>query len=189
MSAAPLYGLRYGFVLATGDLQRLRGRPPLVSPLESCMGRSSTAVDGRFGLRRNLRSSVGEKVDLTVEKTHGGGERLRLQLPARKSRRHPVNAPGPVLSPCFSTQTRCSSPTSCKKLKLKMIFKKVQGGCKIRRTYRIFGYTQRDKLFMAFEADRFNHSRTSPQQERRCLLARAATTPAAPVVDFANGDS
>src|SRR5271154_4784423 len=42
--AAPHYGLRYGFAPATGNFQRLRGRPPLVSPLKSCMGRSFTAV-------------------------------------------------------------------------------------------------------------------------------------------------
>jgi len=42
--AAPRYGLRYGSAPATGDFQRLRGRPPLVSPLKSCMGRSFTAV-------------------------------------------------------------------------------------------------------------------------------------------------
>jgi len=40
----PHYGLRYGFASATGDFQRLRGRPPLVSPLKSCMRRSFTAV-------------------------------------------------------------------------------------------------------------------------------------------------
>ena len=39
ISPAPHYGLRYGFAPATGDFQRLRGRPPLVSPLKSCMGR------------------------------------------------------------------------------------------------------------------------------------------------------
>ncbi len=44
MSVTPRYGLRYGSVPATGDFQRLRGRPPLVSPLKSCMGRSFTAV-------------------------------------------------------------------------------------------------------------------------------------------------
>src|SRR6202023_1763368 len=44
MSAAPHYGLRYGCAPATGNFQRLRGRPPLVSPLKSCMGRSFTAV-------------------------------------------------------------------------------------------------------------------------------------------------
>src|SRR5712692_4852662 len=44
ISAAPHYGLRYGCAPATGDFQRLRGRPPLVSPLKSCMGRSFTAV-------------------------------------------------------------------------------------------------------------------------------------------------
>ena len=31
MSAAPRYGLRYGSVPATGNFQRLRGRPPLKS--------------------------------------------------------------------------------------------------------------------------------------------------------------
>src|SRR5258706_12376784 len=29
-----------------------------------------------------------------------------------------------------------------------MILKKMQEGCKIRRTYRIFGYTRRDKFFI-----------------------------------------
>ena len=36
---------------------------------------------------------VGETVDLTVEKLHGGQERLRLQLPVPKSKKHPVTAP------------------------------------------------------------------------------------------------
>jgi hypothetical protein len=44
MSAAPHYGLRYGLAPATGNFQRLRGRPPLVSPLKSCVGRSFTVV-------------------------------------------------------------------------------------------------------------------------------------------------
>jgi len=39
------------------------------------------------------------------------------------------------------------SQAVAKKLKLKMIFNKVQEGCKIRRTYGIFGYDRRDKLF------------------------------------------
>ncbi len=39
---------------------------------------------------------VGETVDLTVEKLHGGQERLRLQLPVPKSKKHPVTAPDPV---------------------------------------------------------------------------------------------
>jgi len=51
-----------------------------------------------------------------------------------------------------------------------MIFKKLQEGYKIRRTYRIFGYTRRDKLFVAFEADRFNHSRTSSRRAIRSRL-------------------
>jgi len=42
--APPHYGLRYGFASATWDFQLLRGRPPLVSPVKSCMGRSFTAV-------------------------------------------------------------------------------------------------------------------------------------------------
>ena len=60
--AAPHYGLRYGSVPATGNFQRLRGRPPLVSPLKSCMGRSFTAVtrvqipSGTPNLFRNLRA-------------------------------------------------------------------------------------------------------------------------------------
>ena len=44
IAAAPHYGLRYGCAPATGHFQRLRGRPPLVSPLKPCMGRSFTAV-------------------------------------------------------------------------------------------------------------------------------------------------
>jgi hypothetical protein len=44
ISTAPHYGLRYGSAPATGNFQRFRGRPPLVSPLKSCMGRSFTAV-------------------------------------------------------------------------------------------------------------------------------------------------
>jgi C-terminal processing protease CtpA/Prc len=39
---------------------------------------------------------VGETVDLTVEKLHGGQERLRLQLPVPKSKKHPVTTPDPV---------------------------------------------------------------------------------------------
>ena len=44
MSAAAHDGLRYDFAPATGNFQRLRGRPPLVSPLKSCMRRSFTAM-------------------------------------------------------------------------------------------------------------------------------------------------
>ena len=44
----------------------------------------------------DLTFVVGETVDLTVEKLHGGQERLRLQLPAPKSKKHPVTAPDPV---------------------------------------------------------------------------------------------
>jgi len=42
MYSHPRYGLRFGFASATGNFQRLGGRPPLVSPLKSCMGRSFT---------------------------------------------------------------------------------------------------------------------------------------------------
>ena len=44
----------------------------------------------------DLTFSVGETVDLTIEKLHGGQERLRLQLPVPKSKKHPVTAPDPV---------------------------------------------------------------------------------------------
>src|SRR6266576_4386127 len=60
------YGLRYGFASATGDFQRLRGRPPLVSPLKSCMRRSFTAVtpvqipSGTDPLSRRFLAASGE---------------------------------------------------------------------------------------------------------------------------------
>ncbi len=44
----------------------------------------------------DLTFSVGETVDLTVDKLHGGQERLRLQLPVPKSKKHPVTVPDPV---------------------------------------------------------------------------------------------
>jgi carboxyl-terminal processing protease len=44
----------------------------------------------------DLTFSVGESVELTIEKLHGGQERLRLQLPVPKSKKHPVTAPDPV---------------------------------------------------------------------------------------------
>jgi carboxyl-terminal processing protease len=44
----------------------------------------------------DLTFSVGESVELTIEKLHGGQERLRLQLPMPKSNKHPVTAPDPV---------------------------------------------------------------------------------------------
>ena len=64
MSATPHYGLRYGSAPATGNFQRLRGRPPLVSPLKSCIGRSFTAVtrvqipSGTPNLFRSLRGTA-----------------------------------------------------------------------------------------------------------------------------------
>jgi carboxyl-terminal processing protease len=44
----------------------------------------------------DLTFSVGESVELTIEKLHGGQERLRFQLPVPKSNKHPVTAPDPV---------------------------------------------------------------------------------------------
>ena len=44
----------------------------------------------------DLTFSVGESVELTIEKLHGGQERLRLQLSLPKSNKHPVTAPDPV---------------------------------------------------------------------------------------------
>src|SRR5437899_5370101 len=67
MSAAPHYGLRYGSVPATGNFQRLRGRPPLVSPLKSCMRRSFSAqtrvqippgTPNLFNYLQNMRSNT-----------------------------------------------------------------------------------------------------------------------------------
>jgi hypothetical protein len=59
--AAPHYGLRYGCVPDTGNLQRLRGRPPLVSPLKSCMRRSFTAVTRGFKLPYGVLSPLTRK--------------------------------------------------------------------------------------------------------------------------------
>jgi len=44
----------------------------------------------------DLTFSVGESVELTIEKLHGGQEPVRLQLPPPKSNKHPVTAPDPV---------------------------------------------------------------------------------------------
>ena len=44
----------------------------------------------------DLTFSVGESVELTIEKLKGRQERLRLQLPVPKSKKHPVIAPDPV---------------------------------------------------------------------------------------------
>lgn len=58
-------------------------------------GRDLLLDSGGLEIRppEDLTFSVGEAVDLTVEKLHGGQERLRLQLPVPKSRKHPVTAP------------------------------------------------------------------------------------------------
>lgn len=44
----------------------------------------------------DLTFSAGESADLTIEKLHGGHERVKVQLPMPKSKKHPVNAPEPV---------------------------------------------------------------------------------------------
>jgi C-terminal processing protease CtpA/Prc len=44
----------------------------------------------------DLTFAVGETVDVTIEKLHGGQDRLRLQLPVPKSKKHPVTVPDPV---------------------------------------------------------------------------------------------
>src|ERR1700687_4451713 len=43
----------------------------------------------------DLTFSAGESAYLTVEKLHGGHERIKVQLPMPKSKKHPVNAPEP----------------------------------------------------------------------------------------------
>jgi carboxyl-terminal processing protease len=44
----------------------------------------------------DLTFSAGGSADLTVEKLRGGQERVKVQLPMPKSKKHPVNAPEPV---------------------------------------------------------------------------------------------
>jgi hypothetical protein len=75
ISAAPHYGLRYGSAPATGNFQRLRGRPPLVSPLESCMGRSFTAVAMR-------RITIGTAYADSLPRRTQGEQNLPAVLPA-----------------------------------------------------------------------------------------------------------
>ena len=73
MYSYPRYGLRNGFASATGNFQRLRGRPPLVSPLKSCMGRSFTAVTRvqiPSGTPNNLKSLRGSAVFAAGTKRH-----------------------------------------------------------------------------------------------------------------------
>jgi hypothetical protein len=41
-----------------------------------------------------------------------------------------------------------SDEGTCEEAEIENDFQKVQEGCKIRRTYGIFGYTRRDKLFI-----------------------------------------
>jgi hypothetical protein len=97
ISAAPHYGLRYGSTPATGNFQRLRGRPPLVSPLKSCMGRSFTAVTfvGSGIAWRNLRP-----LSLTTANCQRGRVGFEVNV-GRRSRHH--ESPRLVA-------TRCESP-------------------------------------------------------------------------------
>jgi C-terminal processing protease CtpA/Prc len=52
----------------------------------------------------DLTFAVGERVDLKIERLHGGQERARLQLPVPKSQKHPVTAPDPVHAEILSDQ-------------------------------------------------------------------------------------
>src|SRR6266849_1762364 len=53
------YGLRYGFASATGNFQRLRGRPPLVSPLKSFTAVTRVQIpSGTPNLFRSLRGTA-----------------------------------------------------------------------------------------------------------------------------------
>jgi hypothetical protein len=75
MYSYPRYGLRYGLASATGNFQRLRGRPPLVSPLKSLYGpffhgvnTGSNPVGGRIRFRARLQAAGSfERVETTVK--------------------------------------------------------------------------------------------------------------------------
>ncbi len=75
-------------------------------------------------LRRNLRVSVGETVDLTADKTSPGArDGSDSKLPVPKSRKKP-DRPRPGTVTMFSTQTRRSSPTSCEETEIENDFQK-----------------------------------------------------------------
>jgi C-terminal processing protease CtpA/Prc len=78
-------GPAYSAGIRPGDLLLERGRREIRPP-------------------EDLTFSVGETVELTVEKLHGAQERLRLQLPVPKSKKHPVTAPDPVLAEKLSDE-------------------------------------------------------------------------------------
>jgi hypothetical protein len=74
----------------------------------------------------------------------------------------------------FPNNKKSRRAKGCWKTEIENDFQESADGCKIRRAYRIFGYTRRDKLFIAFEADRFNHSRTSPVDQLTVQFASSA---------------
>jgi hypothetical protein len=88
----PHYGLRYGSAPATGNLQRLRGRPPLVNPLKVVYGPffhggntgSNPVGDANKikGLRCSQRAArVAGNATVTIEKAGGAGtERYEIML-------------------------------------------------------------------------------------------------------------
>jgi C-terminal processing protease CtpA/Prc len=52
----------------------------------------------------DLMFSVGQSADLTIEKLHGGNERVAVQLPMPKSKKHPVTVPEAVRSEKLSDE-------------------------------------------------------------------------------------
>src|SRR6266851_4139045 len=99
MSAAPHYGLRYGSAPATGDFQRLRGRPPLVSPLKSCMGRSFTAV---------TRVQIPSGTPNLINELPGFPQKLAVQ------RRYNLVSSGSCRLPCFAPLASADSGPGCR---------------------------------------------------------------------------
>jgi hypothetical protein len=99
------YGLRYGSVPATGNFQRLRGRPPLVSPLKSCVGRSFTAVTRvqiPSGTPNLINELPGFPQKLAVQRRYNlvssGSCRLRCFVPLASADSGPVcRRPGSFL--------------------------------------------------------------------------------------------
>lgn len=45
---------------------------------------------------KDLMFSIGESANLLIEKLHGGQQKVRVQLPIPRSKKHPVTAPDPV---------------------------------------------------------------------------------------------
>ena len=86
--AAPHYGLRYGCDSSTGDFQRLRGRPPLVSPLKLCMRRSFTAVTRGSNPVGDAKFSVGPPSDTDRIPIEGSALSFSQGRPIMSLRRH-----------------------------------------------------------------------------------------------------